>query len=223
MKYVLLFIVVGLVGACNKYKKPTVVSFVAQQRTAVVLQDRIQIQQGVFRLVEFEFDGKRKKGDDVEIERYWTNGLELQLNSSTLLSELQFQIPQGVFDSYEVELKVDQIGNDAAIELSGVYINNAGNEVPFQLNIQEKQVFELKGKDPEGHDMVLDAEVATTSIIRFDVAYWLDFLSINQMESANLEYINGQYVLLIDQDHNSSLYEQIVARLNQSDDLQFHE
>lgn len=222
MKTVWFFCLLLLVVSCKKYKKPTAVSFIAQQTEESVLQGKIQINSGTFRIVEFEFEGQRKRGDDVEIEREWSDGVPLILNQTSALSEFQFQIPQGVFNTYNLELEVDEKNNEPAIELCGAYTNSSSQLIPFKFRVNEKQVFELKGKDIEGQEMVLDADNPTTSIIRFDIAYWFDVLSISQLENADLEYMDGEYVLLIDKNHNENLYDLIINRLNKTDELYLH-
>lgn len=219
---VCLVFAVLVVQSCKKYKKPTSVTFYMDMEASPLFNGKLTFSSGYFSLYKLSFDGKRKKGDDVGFEKEYTSPLQVAFDPNNASQELMFTIPQGIYEKIEMKFETDDDNGIVSLKVVGNYQNTSGDNIPVYLEINESEVFELKGTASSGQDIVLDKDVATKAKVLFNVTYWFESVSMNSFENAVLTSVNGTDAIVISNTSNESIYDNIIDRLEESDKIIFN-
>lgn len=219
---VCLVFAVLMVQSCKKYKKPTSVTFYMDMEASPLYNGKLTFSSGYFSLYKLSFDGKRKKGDDVGFEKEYASPLQVAFDPNNASQELMFTIPQGIYEKIEMKFETDDDNGIVSLKVVGNYQNTSGDNIPVYLEINESEVFELKGIASSGQDIVLDKDVATKAKVLFNVTYWFESVSMNSFENAVLTSVNGTDSIVISNTSNESIYDNIIDRLEESDKIIFN-
>ncbi|MDH4471055.1 MAG: hypothetical protein QE487_00520 [Fluviicola sp.] len=219
---VCLVFAVLMVQSCKKYKKPTSVAFYMDMEASPIYNGKLTFSSGYFSLYKLSFDGKRKKGDDVNFEKEYTSPLQVAFDPNNASQELMFTIPQGIYEKIEMKFETDDDNGIVSLKVVGNYQNTSGDNIPVYLEINESEVFELKGTASSGQNIVLDKDVATKAKVLFNVSYWFESVPMNSFENAILTSVNGIDAIVISSTSNESIYDNIIDRLEESDKIIFN-
>jgi hypothetical protein len=183
---------------------------------------KLTFSSGYFSLYKLSFDGKRKKGDDVDFEKEYISPLQVAFDPNNASQELMFTIPQGIYEKIEMKFETDDDNGIVSLKVVGNYQNTSGDNIPVYLEINESEVFELTGTASSGQEIVLDKDVATKAKVLFNVSYWFESVSMNSFENAVLTSVNGTDAIVISNTSNESIYDNIIDRLEESDKIIFN-
>jgi hypothetical protein len=211
-----------MVQSCKKYKKPTSVTFYMDMEATPLYNGKLTFSSGYFSLYKLSFEGKRKKGDDVDFEKEYNSPLQVAFDPNNASPELMFTVPQGIYEKIEMKFETDDDNNVVSLKVVGNYQNTSGTNFPVYLEINESEVFELKGTASSGQNIVLDKDVATKAKILFNVTYWFESVPMNSFENATLTSVNGTNAIVISNTSNETIYDSIVDRLEESDKVIFN-
>lgn len=211
-----------VVQSCKKYKKPTSVTFYMDMETTPLYNGKLTFSSGYFSLYKLSFEGKRKKGDDVDFEKEYNSPLQVAFDLTNTSSELMFTIPQGIYEKIEMKFETDDDNGIVSLKVVGNYQNTAGTNIPVYLEINESEVFELKGTAASGQNIVLDKDVATKAKVLFNVSYWFESVPMNSFENATITSVNGNNAIVISNSTNEIIYDSVLDRLEESDKIIFN-
>jgi hypothetical protein len=148
--------------------------------------------------------------------------LQVAFDPNNASPELMFTVPQGIYEKIEMKFETDDDNNVVSLKVVGNYQNTSGTNFPVYLEINESEVFELKGTASSGQNIVLDKDVATKAKILFNVTYWFESVPMNSFENAILTSVNGTNAIVISNTSNETIYDSIVDRLEESDKVIFN-
>jgi len=208
-----------LIGCGRKWKQPSDVKFNSDIEVSSGLGGKLLFSSGFITIKDFRFDGDRERGDDVRFDYEYSSGLNVPLDLSATVSELEFNIPQGVYKRVDIDFSVnDSLG----IAVNGVYEYSGGGTIPFKFQFSDSQNFEIRAENDNGGDIVLDKDVASRVKILLDPAYWFELISIVDLDAASTVSILGISTLLISEDVNSDIYDDVTDRVDESNLIVFN-
>jgi hypothetical protein len=227
MRTALFILLIGLLSvfltSCKKrrLKQPTTVSFNIDINRSTSGDGTIVFESGTIFLSSFSVEGERQEGDPIAFAREF-NGLAVDFSASSQVSELQFDIPQGVYTELEVSFETFDDNGDYTIVTNGWYTNTGGTDIPIRFEFSSSETFEITGEDSANSGLiVLEKDIPASALIQLDPIYWFDILTINQLENATLTAINGTPTILINESTNTNLYDLMADRIDDSTEATF--
>lgn len=223
MKFKILFLFSLLLSlnACqkNKLKKPTKVSFSFDAKTDN--SGEINIQESNLSLKKLNIQGKRTEGADIDFKRELISLIDLTLDGSTTYSELNFDIPQGNYTMFNIDL------TSTDIQLNGKYKLSNGPIVSVIFELFEEKMFSTLATINSQNDIILDKKVDRNVNITFDFGFWLSGLTAADLDNADLIIENsgqglGNSTILINSTNNVGLYNSMLNRINQNNTAEFN-
>lgn len=221
-KYILW--VMPFLFACqkNELKKPTDVSFKMDINRAPSTSGALIFDEGTINLAAFDVEGERQEGSDVSFSKEFSNGLLVSFDPNQPISEIDFDIPQGVYKSLAISFETFDDNSDITIVCKGSYTNNSGSSIPLQFEFMSSEYFSMEAEDDSGNsDIVLDKDTPANAFIVFDPIYWFDIVPQNLLENAETSNVNGAQTILINDSYNDNIYEMVVTRVEESTEITF--
>lgn len=215
--YIFFFLSSLLMFSCQKaeLKKPTRLNF-----TFDINKDPgnnpLKINSGEINLLNFNISGDRIEGEGIVFSRPFGAGLSTDLNGSSELEEMDFDIPQGEYISIDLNFTIGQNQTEPAMILTGTYKPTAAPTVGLRFEFLETQIFQINGEDELGNNIIMDKELGKKGRILFDPVYWFQTLTTNQLDNATITDTQGQDLIIISASSNIILYEIVVNRLANS-------
>lgn len=201
----------------NELKKPTDVSFNIDINRNESTDGKLVFTSGTINLSSFNVNGVRQEGDPIAFSNSFPQGLIVNFNSTGTISELDYDIPQGVYTSLEVSFETHEGPGGVTIVVNGIYSNNGGTDIPVMFEFLSSESFEIESEDGVNSGLVvLDKDTPANAIIQLDPIHWFDILSNNQMENATLTNVGGTMTLLINEENNENLYDLLADRVDES-------
>lgn len=221
---ILLFLALLYFPSCkkNQLKKPTDVSFKADINRASNSSGSLIFTGGNINIAEFDIEGKRQQGDDISFSKEFENGLLINFDPNNSIPEIDFDIPQGIYESLEISFKTFENESDITITCLGEYTKNSGTIIPLQFEFMSSEYFSISAEDDNGSaNVTLDKDTPAIGLIIFDPIYWFEIIPPSSLENASLTELNGIETLLINESANENLYELIVSRIEESTEIFF--
>jgi len=208
-----------LISCGRKWKQPTTVKFNSDIEVSLGLGGKLTFTGGYITMKDFRFDGDRERGDDVRFDSDYSTGLNVPLDLSSIINELEFDIPQGVYKKIDIDFSVD---DSLGLVILGSYEYSGGGSVPFKFQFSDSQNFELTAEDNSGGDVVLDKNVTSRVKILLDPAYWFELIDLTDLDSATTVSILGIPTLLISDEENHDIYDDVADRIDESNVIVFN-
>lgn len=220
--FLFLFVGVALIGCKkNQLKKPTDVSFKLTINKDLSSNGKLVFTSGTFWLSEFDVAGTRQEGDPIAFSKSFPGGLAINF-SSNAISELDFDIPQGVYTNLEVEFDALESSGGISLVVNGTYVNNSMTNIPVRFEFMSAETFAIEGEDYAGSStIVLDKDVPLSALIELDPIYWFDIVPANMLENATLTDVEGTMTLLINENVNEDIYDLLADRVDESAEAVF--
>lgn len=223
----LLLVAINLTGCrkkkeAEKWKEPTDVGIAVDINRAVSADGDLVFSGGIVHLSSFSFSGERQQGDPSSFGNVFSGGLAISFHPSNPVAQLDYDIPQGTYTSIEIEFGIIKVGQ-SSITVDGVYTNTGGTDVPLRFEFASAETFEIFAEANDGSGtIVLDADVASSAVIRLDPVYWFDIISDNMLDNASLTNMSGTMTLLITEDINENIYDLLADRVDESSEAVFY-
>ncbi len=216
--FIFLFALVLLVGCKkNQLKKPTDVSFKIDINRSTSTDGKIIFNSGSIILASFDVEGERQEGDPISFSRSFPQGLLVNFDPNNPITEIQYDIPQGVYTELAISFETFDDNGDNTIVVNGTYTNNGGIDIPIRFEFLSSEYFSISSEDATNSGLiVLDKDTPANALIKLDPIYWFDILTTNQMENADLVNVGGTPTILINEDENDDLYDAIADRIDES-------
>lgn len=209
---------------CEKYqlKQPTEVSFKIDINRSSAQSGNLVFDSGTIILSNFKVDGERQEGDPISFIKNFPGGKLANFSPSANISELDFDIPQGVYTDLRIRFSIETI-EGKSIVVNGTYTNLVGTDIPVVFEFGSSETFEIESEDSSNSGViVLDKDQPSNALIELDPVFWFDILSINQLENANLTTIDGVSTMLINEESNENLYDLLADRVDESAESVFN-
>lgn len=255
INYFLLLIVFLLILLCHgcqkkKWKKPAHITCSLELDNSST--GLIKIHYGNFTVEEVAFDGTRKQGaNNISFEKkydggsvmytpyyqpaytstyisYYTSYYQsyLQSGSQASPSIITFDIPQGTYTNFDLELKLKTINNNQSLVLHGTYTNSFFMKIPVVFTLEAGETIIPVAKTSNGGTEFVFVEGQTyAGKIVFNSTHWFESISKNMLESANLTSVGwgwGNNVMYIDKTNNTNIYDIVVARIKSDSEIIFN-
>jgi hypothetical protein len=196
----------------NQWKQPTQVCF----NVELVGSDnssKLTLNEGYLLIESFNFDGKREEGGDV----YFVKNFDSDFNANfgaAALGALSFDIPQG--DYHDIDINIVSEHDDLPnLVLSGTYQDPKGNAIPVRFELNQAETFEITGQgvSQNQNEVELVEGLKTNAAIQLNAYQWFENISLERAEVVSL---NGEKVILINDQTNVMTYQKVVACLNKT-------
>jgi len=218
-----LFVLVATGCKKNQLKKPTDVSFKMDINRNTSANGKLVFTSGTILLASFDVEGEREEGDPIAFTRSFSSGLLVNFSPDNSISEIQYDIPQGVYTSLDVNFSTfDDFGGNTIV-VNGIYTNNASNDIPVRYEFLSSEYFSISGEDYSGSSsIVLDKDTPANTLIKLDPIHWFSIITTNMMENADLVNVGGIMTILINESVNDNIYDLIADRIDESTEAVFN-
>jgi hypothetical protein len=201
------------VTSCKKYKlnQPAYLNLNWSFSNNTSSLNKVVLTGGFFYLDQLSISGDRKEGPQVDVDQ--TLPITQTQFSSTGSLGLSLDIPVGDYESFEVELSVNNNAVPSMV-LYGTYFN--GNEnipVEIQWSVPKKLVFKAS------NGFTLNKKEDYTLTIGSDVNELFSSVSASQWDLAAISNENGTPTLIIRENFNAAIYQDIEDQLLNSFEL----
>lgn len=219
----LLCLVFGLNGCKkNRLKKPAFLSFKMDINRASGFGGNLVFNSGTIVLEDFSIEGRREEGDPISFSRQFSQGLTIPFNPSSEVSELDYDIPQGVYTDLEISFDTYDDNVDETIIVEGSYTNSSAVTHPVRFEFMSAESFSIEGEDFGGTGKIsLEKDTNPIAFIKLDPIYWFQPISTSAMDGADLVNVGGTMTILINEDENSTIYDVVADRVDESTEAVF--
>jgi hypothetical protein len=175
---------------------------------------QLTINGGHFIMSNFEFSGQREKGDDVYFTQDFSGGLTIPFDLNNEISELDFQIPQGSYNSIEIGMRTSSSGIGILVE--GTYTYSGGGTIPVRFEFTAVEQFEIEAENDGGGNIILDKDHDSPAKIILDPTHWFSPVPVSYFENATITNVSGTNTILIDSNTNEDIYDIVLDRLEET-------
>lgn len=208
-----------LLTACQRKWKKTAPSIFSVNVHKVQDVPSITITNGIIVVDKFEFEGKRKQGNDVYFNSESENLTRIDIGTSAFLSPLNYDIPQGTYTEIRCKLRFkSDDSNTPSLRIEGTFLNSSSQVIPFIFETADHIPIEIAATGIE-ETFIEDNEIRP--VIHLNVNQWFSAITNNQLENADTTIVNSVPTILLDEDNNSDLYELVISRIGTIESLDF--
>ncbi|UKN00119.1 hypothetical protein K6119_10275 [Paracrocinitomix mangrovi] len=208
-----------LLGSCEKadLKKPVKVNFAFDLNKNFEPQAAVKLTTGTINIENFNIIGDRVEGEDINFNRVFNEGLNIDVNNSGEIDELNFDLPQGDYVSADLKFNLADKNTNLAMSLEGTYKQNQGPIVKLIFELSGSQEFFITGEGKQGESTISMKESEGEKVeIELDPIYWFEDISASDWDNAVVTPAQGQDYILVNKDNNQTIYNQVLARINES-------
>ncbi|PCH91083.1 MAG: hypothetical protein COB85_09590 [Bacteroidetes bacterium] len=213
-------LIVLTLGSCKKedeWKLPTDVGFSMDVNRSYSSNGKLVFTSGIITLASFDFEGERAQGDDVYFSKSFPSGLNISFNSKSVISQLDFDIPQGTYTRISIAFSTLDDFDDNNIVVNGNYTNSSGTDYPIKFEFKSGEYFDIVAEDyTGGSEIVLDKDLTESVFIQLDPIHWFQIISTTLLDNADLVNVNGIQTIVISEDVNDNIFDLVVDRLDES-------
>ena len=216
--FLLIFGAFLLLIGCQKdnLKEPTSVSVSIDINREQSSDGHLSFQDGYIRLASFAVEGTRQEGADVELSREFAQGNLTYFSSSSPVSGLDIEIPQGNYTDLDIAFNTFDDNDQTTIRVEGLYTNQSNQTTPLVFDFASSEYFSINSESEDGSTVItLDQNINSSVLIKLDPIYWFDLISYNLFDNATLVEIDGVMTILVDENTNTNIYDNVVDRLDE--------
>lgn len=183
----------------------------------------LKFNSGEIRLAAFKLDADRTLGDDLLVEREFSSGLFIEFDANSQIAELAMDLPQGQYNSIEVEFETfDDLGQNNLV-VEGEFTNSMSQSIPVRFEFNSSENFSIVlTENSVGADILLDASFSSKIELKMDPVYWFDIVPTSMLENAMLTNIQGVNTLLITGSVNEPIHDFIVDRIDEAMEISIY-
>jgi len=222
--FFLLVTVIGL-GSCNrKWKKATKVAVYLEtvrfegNTSQNAGPETLLYKSGHMRIINIQLIGERYQADGIDFER--NESVQYDFATGSALA-YQFDIPQGTYSDFDVDLQAGNAGTEPGIKLLMVWVNSASEEVNVEFKLRRQDVYHCVAKEVDGSEQIdLVADENRDMVITLDFDQWFSFITPEMWDDAE-RFGTSNFQVKIDESNNSDLYHQIADRIGDGISVQY--
>lgn len=173
--------------------------------------------QGQIILENISFDGRRGEGrKDVFFTSDFSQPYHIQLGETPHIPGIAFDIPQGVYPMVEVTLHLGN-GELPAIVMEGMFQRGVSQPVAVRYEYNHREQVRIRANAGQANQqIVFSKEEPLRATIVLHTESLLRLINLGLIMQAQTVMINGEEVLLINEQTNPSIYNSMSARLQQA-------
>ena len=191
---------------------PTTFSFLLSGTSSTV--DHLSFSRIRLLVSEFEFEGVRQNAPDFFFEESFQD--DLQLEWPAVISSLDFEIPQGSYETVEISFRLSSKGENGIL-LEGIYNSSLQNRnVLIRVEIEGDLLLELTASADDGSpEISFDRKVTNQANIEFDATALFNAITRDRFESA-VSDLGEDDPLVISPESNRDILDIIEGELEQN-------
>ncbi len=175
------------------------------------------LEQGQIVVENISFDGRRGEGlNDVFFISDFDQPYHINLAGEAVLPGISFDIPQGIYPMIEITLHLGT-EQQPAIVMEGLFHRGIAQSIPVRYEYNFTEQVRIRAASGQGAQQLVfsrdESKIASVVLQSESLLRLVNFGMIMQAETVML---NGQEVLLINENTNPSIYNSISARLQQA-------
>ena len=214
---IIVFLISSFISCKNEWKLPTEVGFKIDINREPNSDGTLVFTDGEIIIETFEFDGEREQGDDVYFSKSFEQGLIIPFSSSSVVEELDFDIPQGTYSKIVISFETFDKFDNINIIVNGFYTNSSSERIPIRFEFTPSEEFDIVAVDYSGsNQIILNKDHPVNAQIEINPIHWFQVVSSSLLDDADLVDINGTQTLLISDDENEDIFDLIIDRLDES-------
>jgi hypothetical protein len=162
---------------------------------------------GFITLREVEFEVET---DDDSIEVNFNIELNTKIDFATgeTNPDISFvEIPAGTYNEMEVEIELQDEGDNPAMVLNGTYVDTEGTSHPVRFEFDSGETFEVEKEGP----ITFATNESALAQVTFDPTVWYAEVSNEQLSSATKD---NEGVIVISSTHNPDIFDTVAEGLN---------
>lgn len=212
----------SLFSCGKKWKKPTDVSFKFQLNSNSN-SGLVKFTSGFLTLNKISFNGDRKQGQNqIELDQTFSNNLQVNLSQNAIGSGIKFDIPQGTYDKMEIKMETDGDQTGTSLLIYGYYVNSINDTIALQFEFPADDAIKIQAKNSSGgNQIVLIEDQPSNPTVIMNPNYWFATVTQSELDSATQNIILGVPTIVINDNDNSDIYELIVDRLEEGNEIVF--
>lgn len=219
-----LIFLINLSVSCKKKRlsKPVDVNFKMDINRSKSSNGKLIFNNGTINIAEFNVEGSRIEGEDIAFSRSFNNGLTISFDPNNEISELKYDIPQGEYTELTVSFDTYEDSNDKTIVVNGTYTTSSGDDVPIKFEFMSSEYFSVSSEADDGSEtIILDKDVASSSLIKLDPIHWFGGISTTTLDNATRTNVNGAQTILINDEVNGDLYDLVADKIDEATESVF--
>ncbi len=220
----LLLVCILILQACSSdddfsLKEPTGLSISMDLNRELTKSDRLYFDGGKILISRLQMEGDRVQADDYFFQNGYQPPLQLALDSTIFNPELQFDLPQGIYNRIAMEFEIPS-ANIPVLEVRGSFQDSTNNWIPLLLEVDSFELFRLLADNIEGdREIVIDNQLGYNALVKLNPVHWFSGISIEQLEEADQSLLSGQMGILINRQSNSGIFTEVSSRLDELNSL----
>ena len=208
----------GLLLACQKepLKQPVSVNLSIDMNRLSDPLHSYHFEVGNIWIQSIRLLGDRVEGEDIDYFRDFPGGLALDMNGQLNLNDLGFDLPQGDYDSLNLEIAT--IGNAAAtLKIEGQFVSPAhtADTLALLFEVDEPLVFAWKVQNGNSHQISLNANTDYRLQVHFDPIYWFGNISYQMLDAADSVFINNVNTISINKNQNTGIFSIVKMKIKE--------
>ena len=215
-----IIMIFAMVGACttkDELTKPTVVEFEFTMNVESEEGKFVKFSQGILSFDALEFDGDRETGQDFYFLSEFDDLVVVDLDMQVASEVVAYDVPQGIYNRIKLRLGVEGLSGGPSIRYEGLYESARDGDIPVLIEFSENDPIEMTAIGPAAsNEVVLSQGTPTKAELNFDPLSLFQFANSRQLESADISIVDGEQVIIISEENNTTIFNQIVSRLEKS-------
>jgi len=178
-------------------------------------QGRFSIGEGQLAIENIEFDGRRQHGaQQVYFISNFPTSFIVNLTPQHSTTDISFDIPQGNYNMIEITF---HLGDDLlpSLVMEGSFQRGNHEPVPVRFEYNYREQIPVKAKQGGGQPtFVFEKDEVSRAMVQVDTESLLRLVNFGMLIHAEIAYIDGTEVLLINENTNHAIFNSISARLS---------
>jgi len=175
-----------------------------------------EINEGVMIIESIEFDGRRDEGEDYFFTSDFSEPLITEMHNKYTNKDVSYDIPQGVYNRIELNFSIGD-GNENALCLQGHYQRGPLDDVEIRFEYAFQEQIRIRAKNSMNNEqIVLKSNSDVKANVIFDAAHLFKIVSMNMINNAETTQVEGENIILINNENNIDIFNVLVTRLDNS-------
>jgi hypothetical protein len=214
----------GLLLACHKkpLKQPVSVNITMDMNRLSDPLHSHHFEVGNIWIQSIRLLGDRVEGEDIDYLREFPGGLAFDINGQINLSDLGFDLPQGDYDSLNLEI-VTIANASTTLKIAGQFVSptHTMDTLALVFEVDEPLVFAWKVQNGNSSQISLNANTDYQLQVHFDPIYWFKDISYQMLDAADSVFINNVNTISINKSQNTGIFSIVKKRIKEGNQAFF--
>ncbi len=180
----------------------------------------LKIDDGTLVISKIDFEGRRQNVKDVFFTANFDPPIVIDLKEETASRQVQFDIPQGVYERIEMVFYLGAPGY-LPFSMTGQANHPAFGGRLLRFEYPYSEPVRVRAKGQTGSEVVLRKDVVSQATLLVDAGFLFRLVNTGLLVSAETLNEGGREVILIAREKNTPIFNVIANRLSQSFEVIF--